>query len=232
MTDILDEICDTRLINPAELALFVKTTREGNRWTQATLAELSGLTERTIQRVENGEPSSLDTRRALAKALGLKDLDSFERPLSLPNVEKLKAYTAELEKTTVLVPITKIDSGRVLRTMIEGTESYAVEEIGDHSQAARESFMAIVDYLSDYNDLQECYSPTQRLEVDRDIDALLKTISEQNAVVGAGLRHSRLRSASDAPGLEPMDWTNIYFILCGKDALPPNIRVPKKVKLA
>jgi transcriptional regulator with XRE-family HTH domain len=231
MTVITDEIFEARLITNAELAEFVKGLRQNNKWTQTTLAELSGLTERTIQRVENGEPSSLDTRRALAKAFEFKDLDFFENPLPLPNVEKLKADIAEMKKTTILIPIIKIDSGRVLRTMIEGTESYAVEEIGEHSQAARESFMAIVDCLSDYNDIRECFSMTQRLEVDRDIDAFLKTISDENAVVGAGLRHAKFRSTNDAPGLEPMDWTNIYFILCGKDALPSNIRVPKKVKL-
>ena len=129
-----------------------------------------------------------------------------------------------------MVPITKIEDGRTLRTMIEGTSSYAVEEIGEHTQTAREGFAAIVDYLSDYNDIRDSYSMTQRLEVDHDIDELLKTISGENAIVGAGLRCARFWAKSDAPGLDPMDWTNIYMVLSGKDCLPPNLRVPKTVK--
>jgi transcriptional regulator with XRE-family HTH domain len=230
MTVNPEELLESRVPSACELAQFVKAMREKNKWSQSTLAEISRLTERTIQRVENGEPSSLDTRRALARAFGYDDLDMFEKPWPFPNIEKLKAATAELDKTTVLVPITKIDSGRTLRTMIEGTSSYATEELGEHSEAARESFAAIVDYLSDYNDIRDSYSMGQRLDVDRDIDVLLKTISEENAVVGAGLRHARIRMKSDAQGLEPMDWTNIYIILSGKDFLPPNLRVPKAIR--
>jgi transcriptional regulator with XRE-family HTH domain len=230
MTVKPEEILDSRVPNPAELAKIVKAMREQNKWSQATLAELSGLNDRTVQRVENGEPSSLDTRRALARAFGHHDLDIFDKPWPFPNVEKLKAFTAEIEKTTVLVPLTKIEDGRTLRIMIEGTSSYAVEEIGKHSQAACESFAAIVDYLSDYNDIRECYSMSQRISVDRDIDALLKTIFEENAVIGAGLRHARIRMKSDASGLDPMDWTNIYMVLCQNETLPSSLRVPRTFK--
>jgi transcriptional regulator with XRE-family HTH domain len=100
MTIAPEEVLDQRVPTPAELAKFVKTMREMNKWSQATLAELARVTERTIQRVENGEPSSLDTRRALARAFAYEDLDVFEKSWPFPNVEKLTAYTAELDKTT------------------------------------------------------------------------------------------------------------------------------------
>lgn len=231
MTVTPEEIIDARVPTPAELAEVVKFLRQDHKWSQSTLAELSRLTERTIQRVENGEQSSLDTRRALARAFGYEDLDIFDKPWPFPSIEKLKAFTTELERTTVLVPLTRIEDGRTLRTMIEGTSSYASEEIGECSDVARESFAAIVDYMTDYNDIRDAYSISQRLNVDRDINALLKTISDENAVVGAGLRHARIRAKGDTPGLEPMDWTNIYFILSGKDSLPPNLRVPTAFKL-
>jgi hypothetical protein len=47
---------------------------------QATLSELSGLTERTIQRIEGGEPCSVDTRRTLARAFDWQDIDVFNKP--------------------------------------------------------------------------------------------------------------------------------------------------------
>jgi hypothetical protein len=59
----------------------------------------------------------------------------------------------------------------------------------------------------------------------------LKTLSEERAVVGAGLRHAKIRSKADAPSLDPMDWTNIFFVLAHHDALPSNIRVPRKFSL-
>ena len=78
---------------------------------------------------------------------------------------------------------------------------------------AREAFASIVDYLRDYNDVRDLYSMSQRLEVDRHIDSLLKTISDEGAAVAAGLRHARIPLKSGAPDRAPMDWTNIYFVL-------------------
>jgi hypothetical protein len=88
-----------------------------------------------------------------------------------------------------------------------------------------------VDCLRDHIDIWDEYSMTQRLEVERDIEALLQTIADEGAVVGAGLRPMRLRSKSDAPNLEPLEWTNIYFVLAPKEVLPLNVRVPKAIKL-
>ena len=85
---------------------------------------------------------------------------------------------------------------------------------------------SIVDYLHDYNDVRDEYSMSQRLDVDRDIDALLKTIADEGAVMGAGLRNARVRS-KNYPNSEPMDWTIIHAVLAPKHALPSNVRVPK-----
>jgi transcriptional regulator with XRE-family HTH domain len=232
MTISPEEILEPRLPTPAELAELVKTMRDMNKWSQATLAEIARVNERTIQRVENGEPSSLDTRRALARAFGYEDLDIFEKPWPFPNVEKLKAYSAELDRTTVGIPITRISDARTLRTMVEGAESSTTEELGQLSAEAREAFASIVDYLRDYNDVRDLYSMSQRLDVDREIEALLKRIADADAAVGAGLRHARVRFKSDTLNCEPMDWTNIYFVLAPNDALPSNVRVPKAFKFA
>jgi transcriptional regulator with XRE-family HTH domain len=232
MTISPEDILEAHLLTPAELGEFVKTLRDMNKWSQATLAEIARVTERTVQRVENGKPSSLDTRRALARAFGCEDLDVFEKAWPFPNIEKLRAYEAELEETTVVVPITRIADARTLRTMTEGAESSATEEIGEVSAGAREAFASIVDYLRDYNDVHDLYSMSQRLEVDRDMDALLKTISDEGAAVGAGLRHARVRLKSDAANCKPMDWAIIYFVLAPCAALPVNVRVPKALKFA
>jgi DNA-binding XRE family transcriptional regulator len=67
-----EEILEHRVPTPAEVAEITKALREAKKWTQETLAEVAGLTNRTIQRVENGEPSSLDTRRAIAGAFAAR----------------------------------------------------------------------------------------------------------------------------------------------------------------
>jgi transcriptional regulator with XRE-family HTH domain len=77
-----------RFLTPEEVGLLVKTLRSGHGWTQETIAELSGLQTRTIQRVEQGQPSNSDTRRALARAFGIEDLNYFNTLKSLPTAEE------------------------------------------------------------------------------------------------------------------------------------------------
>jgi transcriptional regulator with XRE-family HTH domain len=170
MTVTPNEVLEHRVLTPADVAGITKAIREANGWTQEVLAALARVTERTIQRVENGEPSSLHTRRAIAGAFGWDDIDKFDKPWPFPNFQKLKAYNEEIEKTTVVVPLIHIREGRTLRTMSEDVESSATQEIGELSLAAREAFASLFDYLRDYNDVRDEYSMSQRLRVDRDID--------------------------------------------------------------
>lgn len=66
--------------------------RESKKWPQEHLAEIARLSTRTVQRVENGQPSDLDTRRALARvAFGYEDIDLLNKPMSIPTPEELEA---------------------------------------------------------------------------------------------------------------------------------------------
>jgi transcriptional regulator with XRE-family HTH domain len=219
-----------RLITPAELAEFVKTWRRKHMWSQAALAEAAKVDERTIQRVENGEPSNFQTRRALARAFQCDDIDFFNKPMPFPHLETLKGYWAELDKTSVNVPITRIRDARTLRTMSEGANSIAPMELGEPSLEAQKAFASIVDNLQDYNELRHNYSMNQRLDFDRGIDALLNTIVDAGAAIGAGLGHTKARFRSDAPNSEPIDWTTILLVLTPTDALTGYFRLPKCLK--
>ena len=49
-------------------AAKIKRWREERQWSQEHLADLAGIGLRTIQRIENGEPASPDSLKALAAA--------------------------------------------------------------------------------------------------------------------------------------------------------------------
>lgn len=220
---------DRRIPSPADLAFLIKVLRDASEWTQETLAELSGLTVRTIQRVEKGESSSLDTRRALARGFGYDDLDVFEKPWPILNPEKLKAHAEELERTTIVLPLTRIEKASMVRKLIEGAESSVTEELGDLSRNAREALACLVDNLRDYNDVRECFTEHHKLELDETLQGCLATIATEKAAVGVALRRAKLQFRTDG---NPIDWTNIYFVLAPVDALPAKIRVPKQVSVA
>jgi transcriptional regulator with XRE-family HTH domain len=58
---------DTRVLPPAELPGIVRAMRQGKKWSQAQLAEIARLTERTIQRVEGGDPRPASIHGALSQ---------------------------------------------------------------------------------------------------------------------------------------------------------------------
>lgn len=63
--------------------------RKQNFWTQEELSEASGVSVRTIQRIERGQSASLETWRALASAFG-RELDEFlvDQPVSVYSKEE------------------------------------------------------------------------------------------------------------------------------------------------
>jgi transcriptional regulator with XRE-family HTH domain len=89
---------ECRLLTPAELATMTRMFREMRHWPREQLADLSGLNVRTMQRVEQAMPASLDTRRAIARAVGLKDIDVFSKPFFLPSDEAGNAAKEKFEK--------------------------------------------------------------------------------------------------------------------------------------
>ena len=80
---------------PADLATFVRNHRESRGWTQDTLADLARVNVRTIQRVEDGEPSSVHTRRAIASAFEFEDMDFLNKPQLIPDANETQRLMAE-----------------------------------------------------------------------------------------------------------------------------------------
>ena len=58
----------------------LKQLREQRGWSQEQLAEIAGLSTRTVQRVEARGAASLETRMALAVALGVQAAEWVDAP--------------------------------------------------------------------------------------------------------------------------------------------------------
>jgi transcriptional regulator with XRE-family HTH domain len=92
-------------------SMLIQKLRLQRGWSQEQLAELSGLSVRTVQRIERGQPASLETLKALGAAFEIdfsdlkeSDMDSTsshqtlnrnvsnDEALALAHVRKLKAF--------------------------------------------------------------------------------------------------------------------------------------------
>lgn len=147
MTDASTAQAEFRRMNPTELALLIKLAREGRKWSQEQLAEISGVTVRTIQRVEGGDSASRDTLRALARAFDMEDIDGFSKPIQIPTEEGIKAAQQEFAKRNITLAVHPLKTGRQLADLCEIHNLDMCEPGFDMSREAQEVFAVLVDYL-------------------------------------------------------------------------------------
>ena len=104
--------------------MLIQKLRLQRGWSQEQLAEVSGLSVRTVQRLERGQPGSLETMNALA-AVFETDLDRLKEPsmnatrpdnvrpddvrpdeaLALAHVRKVKSFYVHLTQYLIVISI-------------------------------------------------------------------------------------------------------------------------------
>jgi hypothetical protein len=162
------------------------------------LALSSNLTTRTIQRVEAGEPSTVTTRRSLARGLGYDNHDVFENPVT---VQKIREFYSEIERLReqavaeqypgrVRLPAVRIETGEQLGRLAEQCNAANFHWDEKISPDAKEAAAAIFDYLRDYVDGKDDCSMTLKLQIYAELNVLLRDLQTTGAVV-----HSALRAA-------------------------------------
>src|SRR5690349_5446676 len=165
-----------RLLTPGEVGACIRQFRELRHWSQEQLAEISGLNVRTVQRVEQGDSASFDTRRALARAFDLNDIDALNKPFSLPTAEELQATQAQFERDHITLAMGPLTTGRQLASLITLCEMDLSEPAFELPREAAAEFAALIDYYREYRDCHDLYSETDKLdiydELQEHIDAL------------------------------------------------------------
>ena len=84
-------------MNPKTINLRdIKKMRLERHWSQDQLAEMSGLSIRTIQRIENGENAGLESLKALGAVFETKIADS-DKSVEMEQVRKEEAYVQNVK---------------------------------------------------------------------------------------------------------------------------------------
>lgn len=104
------------------MSILIQKMRLQRGWSQEQLAEISGLSVRTIQRLERGHPGSLESLNALAAVFEI-DLDRLKEPqmdtphaaqpdavrpdeaLALAHVRKVKDFYIHLSQYLIVIPL-------------------------------------------------------------------------------------------------------------------------------
>jgi len=84
-------------MNPTTINLRdIKKMRLERHWSQDQLAEMSGLSIRTIQRIENGENAGLESLKSLAAVFETNIADS-DKNVEMEQIRKEEAYVQNVK---------------------------------------------------------------------------------------------------------------------------------------
>jgi len=212
-----------RLLTPAEVGACIRQFRELRHWSQEQLAEISGLNVRTVQRVEQGDSASFDTRRALARAFDLDDIDALNKPFSLPTADELEAAQAQFERDHITLAVAPLTTGRQLACLITSCEMDLSEPAFELPREAVAEFAALIDYYREYRDCHDLYLETDKLEI---YDELQQHIDALRAL-GVSLCHGQRTVAVKMGSDSPVNATVLYVIAFRLGHQPTQIAIPK-----
>ena len=214
-----------RLLTPEELATLVKLYRGMRQWSQEQLAEISKLNTRTIQRVEDGQAASLDTRRALAGAFGFDDIDAFNKPYLIPTAQQIASEKERFDKERVTLAGTIIVTGKQLAQLVEPTMASMFSEAADLTKAAEALFARLTDYCREYQDCSELYSAHDKLAVHEELNEMVQGLAENGfSLVGAS-RVAVLKTQESAGFKAGI----LYVVAFPKGQEAENLAVPREV---
>ncbi len=219
-----------RLLNPEELGAFIKVFREVRQWSQEQLAEIAGLSTRTVQRVENGKPSDTDTRRALARAFEFDDIDVLNKPFKIPTESELAEQQAAFERDHIRLKAFPLETGRQLATLVEQHEMGVTTPGFEMERPAEEVFAVLTDYINEYRDSHDLYSSTDKLDLHDDLQGHIDQLKD----MGVSLRYAQRRVAlkvNAEPGSEPMQASVLYVVTFVRGNEPDEFATPRKARI-
>lgn len=218
-----------RLLTPEEMAICIRLFREMRHWSQEQLAEISGLNVRTIQRVEQGESASFDTRRALARAFDCEDVDAFNKPFSIPSEEESRVAKEKFDRENITLALSPLTTGRQLAQLVETCEMDFSEPAFELPRDAEEVFAELVDTFREYRDCSELYSAVQKLDVYEDFQDKIDKLKAK----GVSLRYAerKVQVGARSPDTEPLRMTTLYLVAFRLGKEPEQIVTPRAARI-
>ncbi len=223
---------EPRLLTPDEVGRVVRRFRGLHRWTQETLAELAGVTPRTIQRLEAGQPASLDTRRAVSRAFGVEDLDWLSKPMLMPTAEDLEKQRQAFEREHLVLDA-RVVGGRELMAVLldEDCGALAGTGLAELEPGARESWAEALDFLRDCLDIRNDAGRAEMLGYGDALDEIVAPLREAGLCLTVATRKA-LIGRPDWTDKTPIPISIMYVAATSADTPALKMVVPRKVSMS
>lgn len=226
---------DYQILPPEILGFWTRTLRLASNWSQDALAEASGLTARTVQRVESGERVSLTTRRCLARGLGYDDPDTFDNPTFVGTIVQLiESLTAkQVQEEEACHPnhrklaVERVADGAKLGGLIDQSEASVFHCDEQADPEAQQEAAAFFDLLRDYGDIWSELTHSDRLEAQRSFNTALADLASLGLRAYQASRDTKIFGAH-WENEKPVPLTIGYVTLVPAELELKHILVPKR----
>jgi len=214
------------------VASNIRLLREHRAWTQEHLAQVAGVTPRTVQRVEAGEGAQVDTLQALAAALDIDvqalrfdALELIAQQLGVPRdkvtPELIAQRQKEIDAKYVKVPMTRLAASADLRAFSDAMSFYF--DCLPKDDALQDVAAAFQQDLQDLMDVGRDIDASHRRQFEVGTFEHVKELEKLGAVVMVGRRNGRMKvGVSDS-----VAWTCVYVVVSSKEDAKETVLVPK-----
>lgn len=152
------------------IGLKIKALRNDKLLTQAQLAELSGLSTRTIRRLESSENVHNATLLAVLDAL---DTDLNELEKTFKENSTTENTVAKNSNETLLLRIT---SGKELSRIIENVHQYGYDYYDCHTERELKIIQEFLTITTDVGDLWGMLELGERFELENELSKQIKLL--------------------------------------------------------
>jgi transcriptional regulator with XRE-family HTH domain len=221
---------EPRKFTASEIALLTKMMREARRWSQETLAEATGLNVRTVQRVERGEFTDEETRRALLRAFGSPNLEFFSQEHRFPTEDEVKTAETQFEQEHLLLPVAVATSARELGRLYETCTMDVSDPATNLTEDAARAYAALTDYLRDFRDIAAEIAEVEKMAYYAELQSLLEQLNAAKIDVCYATRKVKLINPDwKDPSPWPVEF--VYLSAFHQGKVPAKMAVQRTVQL-
>lgn len=172
----------------------IRKLRERKCWSQEGLAQKAGVSVRTLQRLEAGEPAKMDTVAYVAEALEVapNDILEFREAAANENGNEGKSPSG----VPIPVVVHRIEDGGTLLSLVSGSDAMYHDARALVNAADSEIIGPILDTIRDYLDIASEISITDRLRLSVELTGMVKEMSARGWWLLAGQKRHFLCSTS------------------------------------
>lgn len=222
---------EPRLLTPAEVAAIVKAMRGQMTWSQELLAEFAGVTPRTVQRLEAGQPSSTSTRRDVAAAFGWPQ-DFFDVPRVIPTEADLAAQQAAYNLEYLVLDAVPVDGRGVITRLVEASGNRAMMpcSLAQLPRDVQDAFAAVADYVHDCLDAICDATMADALMYGDELTELTVPLLEAGYSLHLGVRQTSVSNPAWADPT-PMPLTVLYVVAAPDGHSMAHIAVKRRIAM-